>query len=253
MTKKNGFRLLGTAVAVAGLFIAQAVSAAPLVLQTGDKITLSNSSPSVGHAGGGGEFYATGAVVANGSSGSFMTFCLEKDEFFSPGSTQYYVKLNTGAVEGGNGAAGTYTGDVGGSSVLDPLSNATAWLYTEYVKGAAGALTGWAHDATHANAMQQAVWYLENEISSVSGLANTWAKLATDAVDGTTGTWTNPGNVYALNLYDSYNAATGQFSGNHQDQLYITPVPEPETYAMLLAGLGLMGFVARRRRKGGAA
>lgn len=29
----------------------------------------------------------------------------------------------------------------------------------------------------------------------------------------------------------------------------VTPVPEPETYAMLLAGLGLMAFVARRRRK----
>lgn len=27
-----------------------------------------------------------------------------------------------------------------------------------------------------------------------------------------------------------------------------TPVPEPETYAMLLAGLGLMGVVARRRK-----
>jgi hypothetical protein len=29
----------------------------------------------------------------------------------------------------------------------------------------------------------------------------------------------------------------------------VTMVPEPEMYAMLLAGLGLMGFVARRRRK----
>jgi PEP-CTERM motif-containing protein len=27
------------------------------------------------------------------------------------------------------------------------------------------------------------------------------------------------------------------------------PIPEPETYAMLLAGLGLMGFVARRRQR----
>ncbi len=27
----------------------------------------------------------------------------------------------------------------------------------------------------------------------------------------------------------------------------VTPVPEPETYAMLLAGLGLVGFAARRR------
>lgn len=27
----------------------------------------------------------------------------------------------------------------------------------------------------------------------------------------------------------------------------VNPVPEPETYAMLLAGLGLMGAVIRRR------
>ena len=29
-----------------------------------------------------------------------------------------------------------------------------------------------------------------------------------------------------------------------------TPVPEPETYAMLLAGLGALGFLARRRQNG---
>lgn len=29
----------------------------------------------------------------------------------------------------------------------------------------------------------------------------------------------------------------------------LTPVPEPETWAMLLAGLGLMGIIARRRQK----
>jgi hypothetical protein len=28
----------------------------------------------------------------------------------------------------------------------------------------------------------------------------------------------------------------------------INPVPEPETYAMLLAGLGMMGFIVRRRK-----
>jgi len=32
-------------------------------------------------------------------------------------------------------------------------------------------------------------------------------------------------------------------------QLHIAAVPEPETYAMLLAGLGLMGAIARRRRQ----
>jgi len=34
--------------------------------------------------------------------------------------------------------------------------------------------------------------------------------------------------------------------------LPFVPVPEPETYAMLLAGLGLMGFVARRRKQNAA-
>lgn len=34
-----------------------------------------------------------------------------------------------------------------------------------------------------------------------------------------------------------------------EGNLQVTPVPEPETYAMLLAGLGLMAFVARRRQK----
>ena len=33
------------------------------------------------------------------------------------------------------------------------------------------------------------------------------------------------------------------------DNVNVTAVPEPETYAMLLAGLGLMGFVARRRNQ----
>lgn len=30
----------------------------------------------------------------------------------------------------------------------------------------------------------------------------------------------------------------------------VAPVPEPETYAMMLAGLGLLGMMARRRRQG---
>jgi hypothetical protein len=40
-------------------------------------------------------------------------------------------------------------------------------------------------------------------------------------------------------------AAVGQRYGG----LALAPVPEPETDAMLLAGLGLLGFVARRRRR----
>jgi choice-of-anchor C domain-containing protein len=34
------------------------------------------------------------------------------------------------------------------------------------------------------------------------------------------------------------------------DDVSVTAVPEPETYAMLLGGLGLMGYMARRRQRG---
>ena len=40
--------------------------------------------------------------------------------------------------------------------------------------------------------------------------------------------------------------------GNTGQTLVPSPIPEPETYAMMLAGLGLMGFVARRRKPGAA-
>lgn len=52
----------------------------------------------------------------------------------------------------------------------------------------------------------------------------------------------------------------GAKSGDHIPTLYgslrfnsdiaINPVPEPETYAMLLAGLGVLGFGVRRRKQG---
>jgi hypothetical protein len=61
------------------------------------------------------------------------------------------------------------------------------------------------------------------------------AGLTNSSVSGTSG------NTHSLVLpsYDAYAKVT---------YTYATPVPEPETYAMLLAGLGLVGAIARKRK-----
>jgi hypothetical protein len=53
------------------------------------------------------------------------------------------------------------------------------------------------------------------------------------------------GGVFAKTLNQFGEIHLQSFSGN----VPVAAVPEPETYAMLMAGLGLMGFMARRRKQ----
>jgi len=50
------------------------------------------------------------------------------------------------------------------------------------------------------------------------------------------------GQSYASNQWGNYTTFTAQGASP------MAAVPEPETYAMLIAGLGLVGFMARRRK-----
>ncbi|MYM21146.1 PEP-CTERM sorting domain-containing protein [Duganella sp. FT135W] len=67
------------------------------------------------------------------------------------------------------------------------------------------------------------------------------------AVDG------NQGVGFYMNFYSAAPITKVTFSSNQDafetdNHSYIAAVPEPETYAMLLAGLGLVSVAARRRR-----
>ena len=53
-------------------------------------------------------------------------------------------------------------------------------------------------------------------------------------------------NFSSVAVTDTFTPSAGGYF-THADNLIAT-LPEPETYAMLLAGLGLLGFVARRRK-----
>ena len=75
--------------------------------------------------------------------------------------------------------------------------------------------------------------------------------------DGESVTWTAEWDYDFAFLTDPYLTGNNAFAlhvqGLTEEQgnsaWYTPPIPEPEIYAMLLAGLGLMGFVANRRRQ----
>jgi hypothetical protein len=172
---------------------------------------------------------STGTTV----KGSFESFCVEKNEYMSYGTFYKIQGVSTSAKNGG------VSGQTSPNN--DPLGFNTAWLYTQYIENpsALGAVAGWnAADAVQrGTAMQQAVWFMEGEISS--GLNPLAFSLVTASNNAG---WNNVGRVKILNV-------TTMAGGLAQDQLYITPVPEPEIYAMMGLGLGLMGFMARRRKQ----
>ncbi len=57
--------------------------------------------------------------------------------------------------------------------------------------------------------------------------------------------WLNHLMAYSGTKY----SVSGYVSQNKQDVVVFTAVPEPETYALMIAGLGLLGFAERRRKR----
>ena len=58
------------------------------------------------------------------------------------------------------------------------------------------------------------------------------------------------GGQFTIHMADlSFNQNNQTLEQDYTIELVTAPIPEPETYALMLAGLGLVGFMARRRKQ----
>ena len=122
----------------------------------------------------------------------------------------------------------------------------TDLLYTAFLKGTLdNKLFAFSGDsvsygtAVMGEAVQEAIWFVENEITNVSGIAANIVAMA-DAAVGIGGEWFGKGigSVRILNLTDANSEAK-------QDQLVLIPLPSAGLLG--LAGLVGMGVLLGRR------
>lgn len=195
----------------------------------------------------GGNYYEL-AKQGNG----FVTFCLEKYKTVQSG-LNYHVELNNAAISGGNNS------DPNRIAGQDRISQGTAYLYALFARGN---LMGY-YDYTPANrlsdaiALQNAIWWLEDEISLTNPNDNKFIHLVNNGMfTGDRGAKAdyNGNSVKVMNL-------TGPIVGPNvgktdcQDMLvYVggSDVHVPDgglTVAMLGFGLAGLSAVGRRFRK----
>ena len=168
-----------------------------------------------------------------GHAESFQTFCIERDEYSYYGETMdVWVSLDNvdGTVPGSHAWGGGINTNAG-----DDLDPRTAYLYDQFARGVLSSYdyTGVSRNVS-AGELQEAIWFIEEEIATKNGQADIWITEAQDAIAAET--WSGIGDVRVLQ-----NANSKEF---RQDFLYRVPVPGAVLLGML--GLSVAGIKLRK-------
>ena len=234
--------LLASAAAVAALALPQlafgqsgSLSMSSYAYPSALSFNLTDTSPvlNLGTVGAGGfnaSFNANGALPP--APTSFVSYCVDLGQYFSFGSPFSVTATNPASMSAIGGVR---------TSVLNRL-------YTQHFAAA--------DTRVESAAFQLAVWEILREDATTAFGANALGAGSFRVTAATSNTTLDSDAITMANTW--LNTLTGLQGGytltvlassTNQDQMMATPIPEPETYMMLLAGLGLMGFVARRRQR----
>ena len=167
-----------------------------------------------------------------------------------------YGNASWGSADVGGVSFEAYSWDIQSSiKVGANLNNATPdWSYTFM----AGAGDGGFKMAYNVNGYGATFGLWGWSIAVTGGPEGVQQLLVSNAFDPTTAGVFNAsltaGSQYTATLSNNANVScdggctfVGGMNGNFRWE--VTPVPEPQTYALMALGLGLMGWVARRRRR----
>ena len=168
-----------------------------------------------------GEFKFSGNYVVGGAPASFLTYCL--DLFHGTANGIYdIVSLST-----------LYTGTKA----------------TNINKILANAASGNATTTDESAAIQMALWEVAYETSgtfnvnsgvfNITGSGSSAARNMANSYLSNLGTWNVSGSQTAQLLV----------SQGKQTQVFLAPVPEATTWAMMIVGMGVVGSSVRRRRR----
>ena len=158
---------------------------------------------------------------------NFLTFCVERTSYMSFGVT-YFGEIATSSSTGASTTA---------------LSPVTARIYSEFRRGGTfGGVGSFAAGYTtpaQSEAIQNAIWFAQGQLPSVTGDAlavYNWAAA------------TNNGSINGVRILRLWSTSVnGTYSGNAQDQLILIPLA-PGGYAGL-ATLGCLFHLNRLRRR----
>lgn len=211
-------------------------------------LTLSNRIYTLNESTGAASFVAAlSAPVLNSSQGWGLDFNPVADfsgaaslRLVGAGGGNYAVNVSTGAVTTATSIATGYTG-VSYTNSTPAGAPASTGLY--YINSGSDSL-GFAATGFN-NPSIGNVGALGLDVLSANGfeiLGNGMAYAALN-INGSSSLVTG---LYGINLTTGAATLLGEFNGTLSG-LTVSAVPEPGTWALLLAGLGLVGFGARRR------